>query len=179
MDWTILPASVTARAWLDEGYKKQLLEDPQPFLAAASRRWPTDREFKVVADDRHTHFLVLPANKANGLSPEGVLRLLEKETRGDRTLEFFVPATVTARAFFDASYKAKLLRDPAAALRALGVTPPDKTVVVVENSIVRHYLVLRENPLRHEDLSFEALRSRLIEIYGAASSQCCASGTCS
>lgn len=56
-------------------------------------------------------------------------------------------AKAVARAWHDAAYKARLLRDPHAALREEGVSLPEgSTVKVLENDDNVHHVVLPQAP---------------------------------
>ena len=63
-----------------------------------------------------------------------------------------------ARAWTDADYKAKLLRDPHAALAEVGVAvPAGTTVKVLEDTAETHHLVLPASPAATGELSSEKL----------------------
>lgn len=180
MDWTILPASVTAAAWTDPEVRALLLSDPTTLLRERIARLPTDKTFCVAANSVEVTYFVLPARK-RGLkrkSRDELLAILTRETGNDDSLEHWLPADVMADALVDPDFKAKLVRDPSAVLRERGYQPPRRKSVVLENSESTYHLVLPENPSRQEDLDFAALDSMLREKYGAGTTKCCASGTC-
>ena len=63
---------------------------------------------------------------------------------------------IVARAWRDPAFKAKLIADPAAALKQVGITvPPGMTVKVVENTDKQIHLVLPPKPTG--ELSGQAL----------------------
>src|SRR5207244_13335379 len=60
MNWTILPATVTARAWTDKAFRLELLSDPTPLLRQSFKSCPLDTDFRVVENRGSTRHLVLP-----------------------------------------------------------------------------------------------------------------------
>lgn len=180
MDWTILPASVTAAAWTDPEIRALLLSDATTLLNERIAGWPNDRSFCVVADSAEVKYFVLPALKQDlaSHSRDSLLEILAREMGEDDTLEDWLPADVVADALTDRSFKSELIRDPVAVLRERGYKPPARTIIVLENSEFTYHLVLSENPSRQRDLDSSSLEAQLRERYGVNSTKCCASGTC-
>jgi hypothetical protein len=180
MDWTILPASITAQAWTDPEFRGELLADPTATLRQRIKRWPRDKTFSLDADSELKRFFVLPVRKRafEGLSRAGLYALLRHELGDDDSFEFHLPPAVIAAALADDALKNDLLRDGAATLQSLGYEPRAPLIVVLENSPSHYHLVLPCNPSRVEDLDFDALHASLRERFGANTTRCCASGTC-
>jgi hypothetical protein len=180
MDWTILPASVTAAAWTDPEIRALLLSDPTTLLNERIAGWPDDRSFCVVADSAEVKYFVLPTRKQElaSHSRDSLLEILVREMGEDDTLEDWLPSDVIADALADRVFKTELIRDPAAILRERGYKTPQRTIIVLENSEFTYHLVLPENPSRQGDLDSSSLEGQLRERYGVNTTKCCASGTC-
>jgi hypothetical protein len=90
MDWTILPASITAQAWTDPKFRDELLEDPTTVLRQRIKRWPTDKNFSLKVDSELKRFFVLPVRRAafRELSSTGLRALLSHELGDDDSFEF-------------------------------------------------------------------------------------------
>jgi len=180
MDWSILPASVTAAAWTDPEIRALLLSDPTTLLQERIPRWPADKTFCVVADSAETKFFVLPARKQSldGRSRDSIVETLTRETGDDQTLEDWLPVDVIADALLDRAFRAELIHDPARVLHDRGYKPPNRKIIVLENSEFTYHLVLPEHPSRQQDLDVSSLEANLRERYGTNTTKCCASGTC-
>ena len=180
MDWTIMPITVTAKAWVDSAFKSALLSSPDVTLQQMSRRWPHTIAFTLHEDTSTTRNLPLPVYKTSlqGLSDADLLSLAQDETGGDETLEYFLPARVIVKAFVDPQFKSDLLTDANLALNGMGYDTGYATYTVHENTASSHHLALQVNPLSQQDLSFEDLVNRLLSAVGSGSTKCCASGTC-
>lgn len=180
MDWTILPAGVTAAAWTDPEVRALLLSDPTTLLRERVTRWPDDKTFCVAVDSAEVKFFALPARKKHltSLSREALLEILHREMEGDTTLEHWLPSDVIADALSDQKFKDELIRDPANVLKERGYSPPARQIIVLENSESTYHLVLTENPSRQSDLDLRSLEESLVEKYGVNTTKCCASGTC-
>jgi hypothetical protein len=180
MDWTILPASVTAAAWTDAEVRALLLSDPTTLLRERVSRWPNDKTFCVAVDSAEVKFFALPALKKHlaSLSRDALLEILHREMEDDTTLEYWLPSDVIADALSDQQFKAELIRDPANVLKKRGYSPPARQIIVLENSESTYHLVLTENPSRQSDLDLRSLEESLVEKYGVNTTRCCASGTC-
>ena len=57
---------VVAKAWTDEGFKRQLLADPKTVLGEQGITLPAEMEVRVVEDTERLQHLVLPARPAEG-----------------------------------------------------------------------------------------------------------------
>jgi hypothetical protein len=180
MDWTILPASITAQAWTDPEFRAELIADPTAVLRQRINRWPRDKTFSLQADSELKRFFVLPVRKRafEDLSHAGLYALLRHELGEDDSFEFHLPPATIAAALADDALKNDLLRDGAATLQSLGYEPPAPRVVVLDNSPRAYHLVLPRNPSRVEDLDFDELYASLRERFGVSTTKCCASGTC-
>lgn len=180
MDWTILPASVTAAAWTDPEVRALLLTEPTSLLRERISRWPDDKTFCVAVDSAEVKFFALPARKKHlaQLSRESLLEILARETEKDDSLEHWLPSDVIADALSDDEFKSELIRDPGKVLKDRGYSPPSRQIIVLENSESTYHLVLTENPSRQDELDLKDLEATLIEKYGVETTKCCASGTC-
>lgn len=180
MDWTILPASVTAAAWTDAETRALLISDPTALLRERIAAWPDDKTFCVAADSAEVKYLVLPALKRElrFCSRDEIAKILAREMGDDDSLTDWLPADVIADAFVDPEFKAELVRAPEAVLESRGYRLPTRRIVVLENSELTYHLVLPENPSRQADLDVSALESSLRDRYGDSTTKCCASGTC-
>jgi hypothetical protein len=180
MDWTILPASVTASAWTDPEVRALLLSDATTLLRERISRWPKDKTFCVAVDSAEVKFFPLPARKKHlaGHSRDALMAVLSRETADDDSLEHWLPSDVIADAMSDEDFKAELVSAPGQVLRSRGYAPPSRQIIVLENSESTYHLVLPENPSRQTDLDLSALEASLIEKFGMNTTKCCASGTC-
>ncbi len=181
MDWTILPASVTAAAWTDPEVRALLLTDPTSLLRERISRWPDNKTFCVAVDSAEIKFFALPARKKHlaQLSRESLLEILSREMHDDDSLECWLPSDVIADSLSDDDFKAELIRNPGKVLESRGYSPPARQIVVLENSEFTYHLVLTESPSRQDELDLKSLEATLIEKYGVNTTRCCASGTCS
>ncbi len=166
MDWTILPAKVIARAWVDSDFKQELINHPATILQEASSRWPSakNKSFIIVEDSESIRHLILPFFKTSlkSLPRERVLEILKFETGEDTSLKWFLPAEAIAKAFFDQEYKKELLQDASMALKRCGYVMDDLRYRVVENTVDTSHLVLPINPLGNRDRTFQILHESLI-----------------
>jgi hypothetical protein len=180
MEWTILPARITARAWTDITFKERLLSHPTEVLREMCTSSYKDKTYLIVEDYGDVKHLVLPAKKAaiSSWPKEKILETLIRETGEDRTLKYFLPAEVTVESFFNPEFKSLLFKDANAAFRKFGLNTGRNTFQIVENAESTYHLVLGANPSYKGDLSFDALQSKLLEEFGLNSTKCCASGTC-
>ncbi|MGB0525274.1 MAG: hypothetical protein ACPGJS_20035 [Flammeovirgaceae bacterium] len=182
-NWTILPSSITARAWLSDDFKKNLLENPTPILAKYSKKWPKNLSVVVVEDQLDLRHFVLPSqHKSKKLNGTYLLETLNEETKNSKPLEWALPTEVIHKALSDANYKEKLITNAKGVLLDEGHYIAESRVVVFENSEFTHHLVLPRNPFAFEEISIKELNERLMENLRSGSTgtgQCCASGTCS
>jgi hypothetical protein len=51
---------IVAKAWIDEAYKKKLLENPKKILKEEGIEIPTDLNIRVIEDTPNTQTLVIP-----------------------------------------------------------------------------------------------------------------------
>lgn len=180
MDWTILPAGVIAQAWLDDQYAQRLCENPEAILSEVIVKFPFPKSisFVIVRDSMSLRHLVLPAFKTalKGMSDEELDAVLAEETGGDTSLEWFLPAQVIRKCFRDPDYKTELFADPTKVLDRAGFST-QRHFKILENTENCYHLIVPMSPNNIHDLDFESLRGRLLEVFGAASSKCCATGT--
>ena len=180
MDWTLLPAPIIAKAWTDSAYLSALLADPDTILRQDIKRWPWNISFTLHQDASGNRHLPLPYYKTElqAMSSTDLLTLLNQEIGGDNTLEYTLPAPVIAKAFLDSTFKSSLLSNANSALASMGYYVGYATFHVHENTATNYHLTIPSNPLSQQSLSFDALVSRLHDVYGFSSTKCCASGTC-
>lgn len=180
MDWTILPASVTAAAWTDPEVRALLLDDPTSLLRERISRWPHDKTFCVAVDSAEVKFFALPARKKHlgQMSKDDLLEILARETDNDDSLENWLPSDVIADALTDDEFRSELIQNPGKVLKDRGYSPPARQIIVLENSESTYHLVLTENPSRQDELDLKSLEASLIEKFGVETTKCCASGTC-
>jgi hypothetical protein len=179
VDWTILPAKITARAWIDEGFKDELLSDPDAVLSREVREWPAF-SFSIHEDGPRERNLPLPELKdeLKEWSEEMLAEQVATETIDDDSLEFQLPPRVIVRALTDRSYRQHLLASPAEALGEMDVPVADDVAFTIhQNEGTRYHLALPAPPTGAADLDFEGLRGELQEIFQMNTTQCCAGGT--
>jgi hypothetical protein len=181
VDWTILPAKVTARAWIDGDFKADLLSEPDAVLSREVREWPDGLTFSIHEDQPGKRNLPLPELK-DELKTWDEDRLKEQvgaETVEDDSLEYQLPPRVILRALSDETYRQHLLDSPRQALEEVEIqVSDDVTFTIHQNEGTRYHLALPVSPTAAADLRYEELRGELEESFGFATSQCCASGTC-
>lgn len=183
MDFTVVPSTLTARAWTDASFRTQLLADPNTILQATPMRelsWPAHIRFRLHEDTRELTHLTLPVYKPffDDMREEELLARLKHETDCETALKFFLPVDVIWAAWFDPEFKTQLLTDATLALRARGYHPT-RQIKVYANEINLYHLALKVAPVDVSQLDLAAARARYIDMMSVArSSQCCASGTC-
>jgi len=135
-------------------------------------------------NNNDVHYLVLPARKGRALdmSKAELQDLLHRETAGDDSLAYWLPAEIIAEAFFNNTYKHHLFVDPAQALADMGFSwgpraGEEARLRVVENSTFTYHLILPASPTGQEDLSFAGLADSLRIEFGTSTTKCCAGGT--
>lgn len=142
--------------------------------------WPSQISFVMHQESESIQHFPLPVFKSyfKDMSEVELMARLRHETGCETAMEFFLPVEVIWSAWMDASFRALLLRDANAALAAKGYTATRK-IIVHENESALYHLSLKAAPAGIGRLSVIEARSRYISIMErAASSQCCASGTC-
>ena len=186
IDWTIMPANVTAQAWTNSTFRNNLLGHPAQTLQAYSTQWPTNIDFEVHADTNSARYLPLPVRKnlTLGWTRQQLLdELIAEMGLNDTTLEFCLPPAVIVEAWLNSTFKVDLLTDANTAIASLGLSVGPYTLVVKENASAVYHLALLKNPLQQEQIGFEELVARLRSNLGEnapnfGTTKCCASGTC-
>ena len=131
-------AAVVARAWVDPAYKARLLTDGTAAIAELGFGGPQGEYMVVLENTRAVHNVVVCT--LCSCYPWPVLGL--------------PPAWYKSPA-----YRSRIVREPRAVLRELGLElPPQVEVRVWDSSSEVRYLVLPERPAGSEQLSEEALR---------------------
>ena len=130
-------AKVVARAWVDPDYRRRLLADGTAAIAELGFRGPQGDYMVVVENTASVHNVVVCT--LCSCYPWPVLGL--------------PPAWYKSPA-----YRSRIVREPRAVLRELGLElPPEVEVRVWDSSAEIRYLVLPERPEGTEDLSEEEL----------------------
>lgn len=148
---------IIVRAWEDEEFKQELLNDPKAVLERESgEQFPEGVEVRVLQETANTRYLVLPPANITADERQQLLEQLQEEETG----EF---SSLMIRSIEDNAFRQELLSQPNAAIeRELGITLPEGTDirVVAQDSNVR-YLVLPWRPdlLEDNELSEEALEA--------------------
>jgi len=131
-------AKVVARAWTDPAYKKRLLADGSAAIAELGFGGPQGEYIVVLENTPRVHNVVVCT--LCSCYPWPVLGL--------------PPAWYKSPA-----YRSRIVREPRAVLRELGLElPPQIEIRVWDSSSEVRYLVLPERPAGTEQLSEEALR---------------------
>ncbi len=181
LDFTIIPARVTAEAWTNPSYKTSLLTNSTETLRQATHLWPRDRDFAVSEDSTTYRWFALPYRKSitgTWTKQQAQSALAEEMGGDDQTFEVYLPPAAIAEAWFNPIFKEHLLSDPTTALQGLGLTVPSYQLRVVESTETLTQLALLLNPLQQELLDVNELVKRLQDTYGVNTTKCCASGTC-
>jgi hypothetical protein len=120
---------VLQQIWSDEATRGKLLDDPKKFLAEHGISMPDNVSLQIHEDTLSLKNFVLPeAIDEIPKSDDPVIGILE-------------------RAMKDASFKEKLLSDPKATVRDMGVDVPDAiSIQVYQNAADTAHLVLPLNP---------------------------------
>lgn len=183
MEYTVLPSSLTARAWVEPGFRDKLVSAPNEILQSTPMKvmpWPKHISFKIHEDTEQIQHFTLPLLKSyfQEMPEYELMARLRHETLGETALEFFLPVDVIWTAWFDTSYRTLLLTDANRALSMRGYAP-QRAIKVHANEPGAYHLALKVTPLDVDALTLESARARYIELMAmAGSSQCCASGTC-
>lgn len=180
MDFTVLPAKITSRAWVDDGFRDRLLEDATRVLREEMDLWPEGIEFVVYENTTVQRHLVLPERKTHTLDWDRakLLEVVERETGADTSVGIWPPPAMIVEAWISASFREALLADPAHELSTAGYALPEERLVVLPNTRNRRFLALPQSPVDATALDADRLRKVLEESFGQDSTKCCASGTC-
>lgn len=177
MNYTVLSSGATMRAWNDSDFRNELLEDPNRVI----RNFWGDQasHIKLVIHEngnRLKHFpLPYRSDFVNALPKDKLLEILLEETAGETSLEYFLPAVVTANALLNSSYRERLLRSPNSTLAEAGYRT-DTTIIIHANDEATHHLALHVNPINIVQLV--QMDKKVEDLVAQSSGQCCASGTC-
>lgn len=169
MNWTIMPANLIARAWSDNRFRLDLLRNPSRMFKENGISVPDDVKLCVVENNEDISFIVLPhrGQETFKLSYNQLVELLEEETGGDRSLEFWLPPEVMAEAFTNPMLKRRLLINANEVLSEFGYEPAHHTYVVVENEESLFHLALPMNKWKVLDFSFDELEAMLTEEFSS------------
>lgn len=130
-------ARVVARAWLDEGFRKQLLEDASAAIAPFDFQGGEVQKLVVVENSPTVHNVVVCT--LCSCYPWALLGL-------------------PPRWYKDPAYRSRIVREPRKVLAEFGLTvADDKEIRVWDSSAEIRYLVLPERPDGSEGLDAEPL----------------------
>ncbi len=130
-------AKVVAKAWTDPEYKKRLLADGTAAVKELGFSGPQGEHIVVVENTPQVHNVVVCT--LCSCYPWPVLGLPPSWYK-------------------DPAYRARVVREPRAVLREMGLDLPESTEIVVRDSSSEvRWLVLPERPTGTEDLSEEEL----------------------
>jgi len=130
-------ARVVARAWLDEGFRKQLLEDASAAIAPFDFQGGEVQKLVVVENSPTVHNVVVCT--LCSCYPWALLGL-------------------PPRWYKDPAYRSRIVREPRKVLTEFGLTvADDKEIRVWDSSAEIRYLVLPERPDGSEGLDAEPL----------------------
>jgi nitrile hydratase len=130
-------AKVVAKAWTDPEYKKRLLADGTAAVKELGFSGPQGEHIVVVENTPQVHNVVVCT--LCSCYPWPVLGLPPSWYK-------------------DPAYRARVVREPRAVLREMGLDLPESTEIVVRDSSSEvRWLVLPERPAGTEDLSEEEL----------------------
>lgn len=181
MDWTMLPAGITAKAWVDSVYKAHVLANPNDVLRNTVARWPWTINTIIHEDTGSTRNLPLPFYKTvlGAMSDTELMTLLNDEIGGDETLEYVLPAPVIWKAMLDPTYRTNLLTNATSTLAGDGYAVGNSSFVVHANTATDYHVTLPGNPLNQSQLTMTDYVKRLYDkFYNGPTTKCCASGTC-
>ena len=130
-------ARVVARAWLDEAFRKQLLEDGTAAIESFEFQGGEVQKLVVVENTDSVHNVVVCT--LCSCYPWALLGL-------------------PPRWYKDPAYRSRIVREPRKVLAEFGLTvEADKEVRVWDSSAEVRYLVLPERPAGSEDMDADAL----------------------
>jgi len=164
MAWTVLPFRIVAKAWRDNTFLQELTDNTNAVLRNALWELPWSNNYILSKESGNQRYLVLPElpRAYVAWTEEQVLNQIIAETFGDVSLQYYLPARVINKAFFDSSYRTQLLSNADSALSSMGTAPRGgETFTVLENSGNNMNFVLPEIPLEWEGLTYNELLQRL------------------
>ncbi len=134
-------ATLVARAWLDDDFKRRLLEDGTAAVKELEFTGGEVQKLVVVENTPDVHNLVVCT--LCSCYPWAVLGLPPKWYK-------------------DPAYRSRVVREPRAVLEDFGVTlPEDKELRVWDSSAEVRYMVLPERPADCDGLDEDALKTRV------------------
>lgn len=184
MNWTILPITYMAKCWIDSTFKSGFLSNPTAAFANRPSliNIPSGATFAVYdnasASDRN---FALPFfhSGLSGLSRTQVASILQTETGGDTSLQWFLPADVIEEAFYNSTFKSSLLSNPASAISSMGYSTSGLSISVYANTSTLHNLALPTRPSGiNSSSSYATALGAASSLMDLASSKCCGTGTC-
>jgi hypothetical protein len=164
MAWTVMPFSVVAKAWTDSTFKSALLAEPNDILRAALWELPWGNNFIIHEESGNQRYLPLPKlpDSLSAWTEEQILNVLIGETLNDVKLQYYLPARVVNKAFFEPTFKSSLLSDADSALTSMGTAPQGgQTFTVYENDATNRHLALPQIPVEWVGLSYSDVLERL------------------
>lgn len=178
MNYTILSSGATLRAWSDVAFRELLISNPRQALGEFWTHQPSEANFVVHENTEDATHLSIPwrMNEVAELSMGALSDVIAHETGDDRTLEYFLPASILARAIVDAEFRHRLVKAPKTVLFDNGYNTEMRTLVVHENSSTDYHIALPRSPSSLRRL--EAMDRHILLYAQAATTKCCASGTC-
>lgn len=165
LEWTIMPFKIVAKAWTDSTFLTNLLANPNTVIQQNFFEVPLSYNFIINQDSGTTRYLTLPYFNPiyKTWTQEQITGKLTVETGGDISMQYFLPAHVINKAFFDAAYTTALLTNANSALGTAGMSAPGgATIIVSENTATDHYLTLPLLPLDWAGLSYSKIFERLL-----------------
>ena len=164
--WTQLSYRFIAKAWTDSTFLASLLATPNKVITMYIFNAPQTFNYIVVQDSGTTRNLTLPFIPAEFTqwTQDQVFAKLLSETLGDISLEYYLPASVLAKAFYDATYQSNLIANPNSVLSSSGFSGPigGNTYVVNANTATDHYLTIPVQPVEWVGLDYYGLLSKLL-----------------
>jgi nitrile hydratase alpha subunit len=140
---------LVARTWSDEAFKRRLLAEPAAVLAEQDIELPPGMEVRVYEDSPTAVHLALPPKPSDELA-DALAGQAQMNPYGQRYLQ------LTARAWADPAFKARLLAEPTVVLAEQGIRfPPEVAVEVHESTPTTVHLMLPPKP--SDELSDEQL----------------------
>jgi hypothetical protein len=145
---------IVTRAWEDEEFKQELVNNPKPVIEQATgEKLSEGLIIRVVQETANIRYIILPPQSE--ISPEK-LEQMKQDPSGDFS-------AVMIRALEDESFKQELLSQPTAVIeREVGITLPESAEIrVLEQQSNMRYLVLPMQPdsLEGGELSEEELEA--------------------
>jgi hypothetical protein len=143
---------IVTRAWEDEAFKQEILNNPKPAIEQTTgEKLPEDLVIRVVQETPNVRYIMLPS--VSSMTPEERQQTVN-EFRQEATGDF---SSVIVRAIEDDTFKQELVSQPNAVIeRELGITLPEGSEIrVLEQEDNIRYLVLPMQPdsLEGDELS--------------------------